>query len=204
MFYDNSQEGLFWKWFYDNDKLIYNFEDDTERIFDLISNEINKINPHLTFEIGPIEEDGKRDFVISADGIIDAFPAVKTLFGLAPYLKNWNFIKFRPRRNIHSISYGGKSVSEPDIFYKLYSVKDKVGIQLFINGYNKDEHEIYSSIGYLLLDDALGEYDVETKVSFVEFHDINSTDFNGARSISELSIHFDSCFKNPLDNSPHF
>lgn len=189
-----SKEVKFWKWFYNNDEILYNFEDDTERIFDLLAKEMNKLNPHLTFEIGPIEEDGKRDFVISADGIKDAFPAVEALYNLAPNLKNWNFIKFRPRRNLHRINYEGKTVSEPDIYYKLFRDADKAGIQLFINGYNKNEHDIYSSIGFLLLDDALGEYDMEIKVSFVEFHNINSTDFNGAKPISELSNHFDNCF----------
>src|ERR1700722_18171438 len=58
----------FWKWFQSNEDTLFNFEKNREQTFDKLGAEMHKLNPSLTFEFGPIE-DGKREFVISADGI---------------------------------------------------------------------------------------------------------------------------------------
>lgn len=46
-------------------------------------------------------------------------------------------------------------------------------------------------IGYLLLDEALGEYDVETHVGAIVFFNRISKYFEHARPLSELPSHFD-------------
>ena len=44
----------------------------------------------------------------------------------------------------------------------------RAGLTLFIDGY-KTEHDRYARVAFLMLDQSLGEYDVETKIGFVEF-----------------------------------
>lgn len=78
-------EDNFWKWFQQNEALLFDFERDREHIFDLLSSEIRRVHPSLTFEFGP-KEGNRREFVISADGIRDAFPKVESLFSSAPPL----------------------------------------------------------------------------------------------------------------------
>jgi hypothetical protein len=64
--------------------------------------------------------------------------------------------------------------------------------------YNDDEKNIYANIGYLLLDEALGEYDIEMKVGFIEFHSKDSEYFEDSQPLNELAGHFDEYFKSTM------
>jgi len=77
-----SPEADFWKWFEANHAELFDFERDQDRIFDRLAAEMHKVDHDLTFEFGP-KENGKREFIISADGIVRAFPKVETLYVLA-------------------------------------------------------------------------------------------------------------------------
>jgi len=192
-----APEQGFWKWFEKNDDLLFNFEKDREKIFDELSHEMHKVNPELTFEFGPVEKDGKREFVITAGGAKKAFPAVESLFQTAPKLKRWKFVKFRPRRTpINDLEYGGKSIAAKNVYYKMFKDGEKIGLVLFFDGYNEKERDTFGQLGYLFLDEALGEYDMETKVGFIEFHGRDSKHFQGAKPLSELPSHFDEYLRN--------
>ncbi len=194
---NSSPELDFWKWFQKNNEMLFHFEKDTERTFDKLSAALSKVNSDLTFEFGPIESNGKREFVISAGGIKNSFPSVKTLFNSAPDLDKWTFIQFRQRREpLNDLSYGGVTIKPDDVNYKLYKDKDKLGVILFFSDYNEKEQSTFGNIGYLFLDEALGEYDVETKLGFIEFHNKNSEQFENSKEIKYLAEHFDESFEN--------
>jgi hypothetical protein len=153
-----SPEQTFWKWFEKNQNMLFNFEEDREAIFDKLSSVMHKVHSDLTFEFSPVFENGTREFVISAGGIKKAFPAVESLYDSAPQLQRWKFIKFRPRRNpINNVSFGNKTIAAKDVYYKMFKDEEKIGLLVFINGYNEKEHNTYANIGYLFLDEALGE-----------------------------------------------
>jgi hypothetical protein len=195
----SSPEEKFWKWFVQNQDMLFEFEKDQENIFYRLAAEMKKVHPDLTFEFSPVFENEKREFVISAGGIKKAFPAVETLFDSAPRLSKWKFIKFRPRRKpLNDLNFGGKSITASEVHYKMYDDQEKVGLIVFLDGYNDAELDIYGNIGYLFLDQALGEYDIEMKVGFIEFHSRESEYFEGARPITELADHFDEYFKSKL------
>ena len=192
-----SVEADFWKWFQNNGDMIFNFEKDTENTFDKLSLELSKVDPELTFEFSSIRENGKREFVISADGIKKSFPSVELLFKSAPELKQWKIVKFRPRRTpLNDLTFGGVSIKSDDVYYKIYENEDKLGIVLFFNNYSEKEHTNYANIGYLFLDETLGEYDVETKLGIIEFHNKSSEYFDGAKPIKELANQVDEFYGN--------
>ena len=194
-----SPEKRFWHWFEKNQKMLFEFEKDQENIFDKLDAEMKKVHPDLTFEFSPVLENGKREFVISAGGIKRAFPSVEALFDSTPNLPKWKFIKFRPRRNpLNDLNFGGKSIKASEVHYKMFKDQEKVGLIIFLDGYNELEQEIYGNIGYLFLDEALGEYDIEMKVGFIEFHSRESEYFEGSRPLRELSDNFDEYFKNTM------
>jgi hypothetical protein len=163
MFGKKSTPRAFWKWFLDNDDMLSNFEQDTETIFDLLASKLRQIDPNLTFEFGPAIE-GIREFVISAGGIKSAFPAVTAIVGAAPRLERWQITAFRPRRPLLMvIEFQGKSVDPKLVEFSLIDDGKNIGVYLFIPGYDEQDSN-WQVIGYLLLDEALGEFDVETKV----------------------------------------
>ena len=149
-------EDAFWKWFIKNEGRLFTFEKDQEEvIFDELHKRMMQVNEDLTFEFGPVQE-GKREFVISAGGIKAAFPAVEALHSRAPSLPRWTWIKYRPRRTpMNDLEYGGKAIKVADVRYMLAKDGDKIGVVLFIDGYNEAEKGIFGQLGYLFLHSAL-------------------------------------------------
>jgi hypothetical protein len=187
-----TPESDFWEWFQRNESILFDFERDQERTFDRLAAEMHKVHPSLTFEFGP-KKSNRREFVVSADGIRDAFPKVESLFAAAPALPKWQFVKFRPRREPFDLQYNGVSVKASSISVLLQPDGQKVGLTLLIPGYTKRAHKTYAGIAYLLLDQALGEYDVETRVGFINVQE-PSTATASARPLSQLPAAFDSFF----------
>lgn len=188
--FGKSKEEKFWNWFCKNSAEIFDFEKNQEAIFDKIQAELRKIDVNLTFEISS-KKSGKRDFILSADGILSAFPAVEAMFSKKPDLPEWNFIKFRPRRAIgNSIRFGNIELFPRDLRFLLVDDDDeKIGIVLFLNGY--DGSSLFNQIGFLFLNESLGEFDVETKVGGISFVGFESAHFEKSRPIEELSATFD-------------
>ena len=164
MKHDYSQEQQFWAWFQQRQEKLFNFELDQDRIFAELDSALAKVSQHLTFEFGPIVN-GTREFVISADGIKADFPAIEALAAAAPVLPRWKIVKFRQRQTpIAGLTFAGKTVRPVDVEFCLLSNGRELGVYLFFDAYSEKEADIWRHIGFLLLDQALGEYDVATKV----------------------------------------
>ena len=158
---------IFWRWFQDNEQDLFVFESDMERVFARLTDAMQAVHPELTFEFGPVEL-GKREFVISAGGIREAFPAVWALATGAPSLERWIVIPFRPRRAPGEIRFGQTVVRSSDVAVIPESTEGKVGIQMLIPGYRATPNSVFEQVGFLLLDRVLGEFDVETKLGYIE------------------------------------
>jgi len=188
----------FWNWFTKHEPDLFDFEKDREKIFDQIASELAKVDPDLTFEIGPKEP--TRDFVISAAGIRRAFPAVVALSTTAPRLARWKIIAFRPRRPPMTIELGDHCIDPDAVFFSLTDDGKLVGVSLFIPGLISSEI-VFKQIGYLLLDEALGEYDVETKIGLIEMLAPESRQRGDRYPFRELAKHFDQAITR-LEGSP--
>jgi len=157
----------FWKWFQSNEDMLFNFEKNREQTFDKLGAEMHKLNPSLTFEFGPIEN-GKREFVISADGIKEVFPQVEALYAAAPSLPRWKFVRFRPRRKPMDVDYEGVSVQAASVSVQLVRNGQVADVTVFIPNYSQANRKAFVAIAFLMLDGALGEYDVEMRVGQIE------------------------------------
>jgi hypothetical protein len=96
IFAKESKEQKFWKWFVKNETTILEFEKDQEKVLDLISSKLTSYRDDVTYEISHVKN-GKREFIISAYGIADAFPYVELLVKSTHELKLFSIIAFRPR-----------------------------------------------------------------------------------------------------------
>jgi hypothetical protein len=163
----SSPEVEFWTWFQKNEAMLFNFERDRERVFEELRTAMRKVHPDLTFEFGPIEQD-RREFVISADGIKTAFPFVESLYASAPSLPQWTFIKFRPRRTPMELQVGDLHVKPGDMEVSIEADGSKAGLTVFLRGYDKARENQFLQAAFIMLDQAIGEYDMETKVGFIE------------------------------------
>lgn len=164
----------FWRWFERNEDRIFRFEKDQESIFNDIKKEIRRVDPDLCFEISS-EKEGKREFVVSAGGIRTAFPSVTALCNAKPHLSRWIVISFRQRMTqIMSIEIGGITVNPDEVMISYAEDEGKVAVIVYIpgvgNGSAQDKIPFQQAM-YLMLDQAVGEFDVETKISSIELAD---------------------------------
>jgi len=164
-------------------------EAERERIFDEVATELQRCDPDLSFELGPKQR--RREVVISASGIKSAFPAVVSLVYAAPATKRWRVTAFRPRRTAADVvEFRGKRVHPKDVQFSLLDNGKIAGIYLFIPGYREDDSDL-KQIGYLLLDEVIGEYDVETRMGPIKMFPPHALTDGERYPLADLPARFD-------------
>lgn len=185
-------EAAFWKWFEKNEAMLFDFENDQQRTFSRLTAELQKVHPSLTFEFGP-KLGNQREFVISADGQRSAFTEVERLHAAAPLLPKWSVLKFRPRREPFDLEYRGLSVKAESVFVVLTPNRDKLDATMMIPGYTEKDNETFVGVAFLILDNVLGEYDVETRIGVIKVQDTSDVP-QTASPLAELATQFDTRF----------
>lgn len=190
---EKTPQSAFWSWFIQHEPELFGFdvgqEVERERLFDQVAAELQKVNRGLTFEFGP--RGPTREFVISAAGIKSIFPAVVGLAEAAPVLGRWQIIAFRPRRApAMIIEIEDKSVNPKEVQFSLLNNGTTAGIYLFIPGFREDDAAL-QQIAYLLLDETLGEYDVETRLGLIKMLSPDTRTIGDRHPLAELPLLFD-------------
>lgn len=190
--FGTSPEQSFWQWFSKNQDRLFYFEKNQEAIFDELAAEMHKVNKSLTFEFGP-DKNGKREFVISADGIKDAFPFVELLYDSSPKSDRWIFIKFRPRRPPMDINYRDLKITAASVHVLLAKDQnqEKLAVIVLFPSYEEAKDKDYRGVAFLLLDQALGEFDTETKVGYIGVGSTDHPQIKSSYSLKELPSAFD-------------
>jgi hypothetical protein len=186
----------FWDWFVENEARIWNIDRNTDKVVRMVGEALNRYDPGLAFEIGMEVVDGKRDFIISADGISSNIPKVESLYLTAPVMPRWQVIKYRPRTtSAGEIHMAGKVIKAEDVRFQIFNDEEKVGILLMFDDFTEARREQFGGIGFIFLDKVLGEQDVMTRVGFVDFAGPESNFYAEARRLPELAKAFDQYFQ---------
>ncbi len=189
-FIKESKEEKFWNWFEKNQETYFNDIENLEirdKIFDELSENLKQVNQDLVFEFSPKRENNIREFTISADGIEKIFPIVQKLIKKAPKLKNWKFNAFRqptPGNDEFEIKYGDLKIGYSDIYYRSKNDNGKLGIELNIRNYD-GKGQTQNAI-YILLDNLIGEYDVTTKIGWIEWIKLSESEITNLKPLTEL------------------
>lgn len=169
----NQEYQAFWQWFQANLPALQQHVPQDDDILAALAAQAKTINEHLLIEIQP-GEDTPYQLLISADGFRSAFPDVIGLFRCAPEIANWRVIPFRPRMDIqHHLHFEGKHISADSLWYRTEILDGVPAIYLYIDGLTEDNSDELSGATYSLLDMALGEYDVETKIGLIELRPLH-------------------------------
>jgi len=154
-----SKEKTFWDWFKDNEDKIFEFEKDQEKIFNELVRELQKVHKNLAFVFSSVK-DGKREFIISAGGMKDAFSNVNLLVKEAPKLSRWKFLAFRPRIELPgNITLGGVELIVDDIYFLHELNGKKINVEFYSKQLDEKNQQIFGAL-FILLDALIGEYDV--------------------------------------------
>jgi len=194
----------FWEWFSKNQEKLYNTElqnhDLQNQYFNELSDELGKIHPDLVFEFTPIQENKIKEFTISADGIEELFPIVISLIDKAPNIDKWKISAFRQRiaGDGLAIKFGELSIGYDDMYFRYIEENGKLGIELNIRHYT--EEPMMQNAIYILLDSLIGEYDVVTKIDWIDWVKLNENDIENLAPIKDLKVLIDRRKQNEKDD----
>ena len=185
----------FWIWFAERSLAYFDFEENQEPLFDDLTNALSRVQLGLTFEFGP-KENGIREFVISADGDRKLFLPVTQLVKSAPPLKQWKVLAFRQRRDAEcEIKINEVMVTTERIHFVLEPDGNRIGVTLYFDNYRQLSQDVLSTTAFLFLDNALGEYDVETKVGIIEHKHLHDDENKSSLSpFEKLPSAFDALY----------
>jgi len=188
----------FWRWYEANEDELFHLDQNSNELFDRLTEAMHRVDQNLTFEFSPVLKNGSREFIISAAGNKSSFPTVEALYATAPppLFARWSVIRFRQRRDLNNdlkFQYASHLIKVSEVHYALFKDRKpgKVGLMLFLDGYSVMDRDTWDQIAYLLIDAALGEFDVETHVGKILFFSRDSEYFKKARTLAELPSHFD-------------
>ncbi|WNS77903.1 hypothetical protein RRU94_05340 [Domibacillus sp. DTU_2020_1001157_1_SI_ALB_TIR_016] len=187
LFQKKDQAALFWQWFKEVQQDYYQLsEENYEPLFNQLEKKLRKVHKDLAFEFSADLINGKREFIISADGVEELFPVVRELVDQAPSLNGFDIIAFRqPSEEGCHISIDGLTLTDEDVYFDyLYDPEaELVDLRFFIKGFDA-ENMAYDQAVFIMMDTVLGEYDAATKVGSIEMRKLHEKE--GLYSISEL------------------
>jgi len=187
-------EDDFWDWFQEKELAYYELEDSKDPLFNELHEKLTEYYDGLTYQFSIKSPEGKKELVVSADGNIEAFPAVTALVDAAPEFSRWKIIAFRPRVSEEFELTMGEKVFSFDDFYFLHAM-DVATIALQLHIRNFEDTQEYQQAAFIVLDNVLGEYDMETKVGHIEFLRLDENKIEGLYGIKDLPVVVDDLFR---------
>jgi hypothetical protein len=179
----------FWNWFSDHRIALEDFINDPNRdyaIYHLLTEELQKFNELLYPEI--TVKDDKYILIITPNGISEGIEPTREIVAAAPAFDKWEFVRFRQPMDDVSLEQEGLQYESDqiEILPQLDGEEDKVNIMVFIRNMNKDPRA-YQTLAFLYMDHILGEFNVITKVGYIDFKHLDPG-IGVADSISLLQL----------------
>ncbi|MFV5315439.1 hypothetical protein [Priestia megaterium] len=172
LFKKKITEKDFWSWFEKNSEDYFQLDENNyDLLFNKLGLQLSKYHKDLTFEFSVEMNQGKREFIISAEGMASAFPAVIKLVEEAPNLEKFNVVAFRQRQNSEQeIYFEDISLNQKNIFFTYREDKEMncLDIVIYIKGYS-EENDQFIAAAFIMLDSLIGEYDVGVKLGEINF-----------------------------------
>lgn len=191
---------LFWKWFKPREQKLFEMEPGDAQ-FQALSSEIKSIDEKIEFEIAPAPE-GMKELAISAAGNEAVFPLVEATVNSAPELTKWRVVAFRQRvpaellkdLEIAANKTGPDGKIDPtqkpfgvavkDMRFTMVRVGKKVNLVIFIKDYKNDSEQEH--LAMMMLQQAVGEYDLVKKIDSIEFKPLNDATAKDAKPFESL------------------
>lgn len=168
LFRKRNEFEAFWSWFEKNAGRITKAVDrqDQKIIIHELGDRIARASPGVMHEIGRFDAN-TVELILSADGMRDNIPGVLALSRAAPRLEGFLFTAFRRRWPKPGLGIYDAHIGVEDLRYVAEDGGDgRLDLTLYLRG-EWDERE-RNMIGFLMLDQALGEYDVMTGLGRVD------------------------------------
>lgn len=201
-----DQIPFFWSWFQTNEKALFASDDLSDMEHVSLAEKLKRVEEELSYDIGPAKN-GKREMSVSADGIPELFPVVQQVVKAAPKMDRWKVVAFRQRVAEASLKElaiksapvnlssdpakqeEGIEIAVKEMRAGIERVGEKANITVFIKGYKKQEAQ--DNLALVMLQQALGEYDMVMKVGDIKFASTQEANDKNSIPFIKLAGQFD-------------
>lgn len=196
MLINHDQISVFWQ---EVSNTIESLLDETDMLYvqELMTdyeNCLKKIDDNLTFHFERNEIDEKIEMVFGCDGYTQSIASVLNLVQAAPDIKGIQIIAFNPRHDEvpAMIKVGDDEFAINDFFYQLRITQGELHLSLYIDDLSSQAENSNIEAAMVYLDAILGEFDMMTRVSTLNFYKKPKEPFDhGLQYIAQLRKHFD-------------
>ncbi|HYD98128.1 MAG TPA: hypothetical protein VEH84_01975 [Alphaproteobacteria bacterium] len=162
----------FWEWFAGHAASFARFTANDaldESALQELLRRLQQIDKRLAFEFGT-DDDNQRLLVVTANGDVEAFPAVERVASAAPALPDWEVIAFRPPQDLENLAVqlDDTLIAAEHIYFVPYHDEDRLGLELYVLAEADVPAEAAEQAAFTLVDAALGEYEAAMGLGFVE------------------------------------
>ncbi|GGO00508.1 hypothetical protein [Saccharibacillus kuerlensis] len=169
----------FWRVFESKERDWFDrLEEDQEGVFEELGRMLQAIDDNLAFGISEGVEDGQRQLVLSANGIVDSFGSVISLYEAAPKLERWKIVAFRPRMEAAAgfvIRMEELELSCADIYFS-WELKDQlIDLKVYIRHFDPADLRFVNAY-FILLDSLIGEFDAASRIGETTFARLEDTE----------------------------
>lgn len=164
-----------------------------EPVAEELARKLDAVDPGLTYELGL----GKKpmEIIISADGKKELFELVKQVVASAPPLEGAKVVAFRPRKDPSlKLSVGDTTVSGSDVSFTLAEDEARQGqiaVRLYMKSLTRENEESMRGATFLLLEAAVGEYDLETRLGGISVDPFPEKPRPGMKPLKDLPAALD-------------
>lgn len=171
----HTRAGEFWTWFAANEGVYRALkslpEEELAHSLQVLRKQLGRYDEHLEPLFG-FPDDCTAEFVISAGGHREHFPAARALARAAPALSDWRVIALKPPNpDPIAIELEGQVFDPALVTFAVVEVPDEpdaLAIHVFHEAYPEGEHDRHASATFLLLEMLLGERAVAEEVRYVD------------------------------------
>lgn len=178
----------FWESFAHNLDYLETFEENPHLVMGAISNMLQLAAPDVDFEIGKRYDDS-FELILIAGGMRENIQPIIELYSASPILENWVITPFRPRQTGSTFEMEGQSFDISDFYYESEFSDDLTHLNIFVNGYDPLQKDLYGTMAFMFLDTVLGEFDVMTRIGAVQVQALPEGAF--MKSLSSLAEEVD-------------
>ncbi len=162
----------FWDWFIKNKTNLEEFiksDNKDYSIYNQLTNKLHKFNNLLYPEL-TIDENDNFVLIVTPDGIKDGIAPTKEIIESAPLIDHWVLKKFRQATDKMDLNFNGLELKYTEIrIWRNFKIEEvKVDIAVLIKNYNEKDTR-FISLAFLYLDHILGEFNVLTRVGYIDF-----------------------------------
>lgn len=167
---ETTEPLYFWHWLKRNgDRVKKSLQQGQMDVHEEINRAFQQSYPELVWEISPAAE-GPWTFCISAEGTRTFFPFVEKAVAEAPTIPGWHIQAFRARGSLDAeINMDNVTLSYHDIWCLMNPTPEGLSVCFHVRGLNSDNAEMLIEATFILLDNAIGEYDAATRIHEIDF-----------------------------------